>query len=67
MDPITIGIIISGIISGVTLILQFAQSMKVHNLQISSCMKTTNYNKKSFSSSDSSSSYHKVKKKRKKK
>lgn len=41
IDPITIGLIISGGVAVVTLVLQMLQSAKIHDIHISSCMKTT--------------------------
>ena len=51
MDPLTIGLIISGVISVVTLGVNLLQSAKIHNITVSSCISNK---KKSSSSSDSS-------------
>ena len=66
MEPITIGLIISGVVSVATLVVNLLQSAKIHNLQVSSCMKTTNNYKKNNSSS-SNNNYIKKKRKKKKK
>ena len=62
MDPIIIGLIITAGISIITLVLQFLQSAKIHNFQISSCI----IKRKSSSSSSSDSDKYKSKKKHKK-
>jgi hypothetical protein len=58
MEPITIGIFITAGITVITLVLQFLQSAKIHDITISSCVENNKLN------SSSSSSYKKKKKKK---
>lgn len=66
VEPVTITLIITASVSVITLVLQFLQSAKIHDIQISNCMKTTNYTKKSSSSSDTNDKKSKKRLKKKK-
>lgn len=65
-EPILIISIVTAVTTGFIAVLQFLQSAKIHNIQISSCMKTQTIYKKNSSSSDSSMKKRKKKDKKRK-